>query len=79
MHEGLLDGDGSGPLRGDNDDEAFMQRTQPYTEFGFGVARQHAVRHVDEPRAIHLDHAPAHPGEAGIETEDADGRHGEAL
>ena len=60
---------------GDGDRDALMQGEQAAAQIGLRVAGQHAMGDMDEPRAGHLHHAPAHPGKAGIKAEDTDGRH----
>ena len=56
---------------GDDVGQGRMQRQQPPPEIGLGVAGQDAMADMGQPRAGHVDHAPAHAGETGIEAENA--------
>ena len=71
VHEGLLDRDGPGRCSAITLAELAVQHHQPQAEPFAALGRDHAMGDMGEPRAVHLDHAPAHTGQAGIEAEDA--------
>src|SRR5437016_4143545 len=52
-----------------------MQRKQSRCEAHVGTRGQYAMPHIGEPRSLGVDDAPAHAGEARIESHDAKSRH----
>jgi aryl-alcohol dehydrogenase-like predicted oxidoreductase len=70
-HESLLDRDSGRAVFGDHRAQRAMQGVEPSAEIGLGIAGEHAVADMGQPGAGHVNHAPAHAGEAGIEAQNA--------
>lgn len=70
--EHLLDSQCMRPQIGNNRADRIVQDQQARREFGAPVASQHAVPNMREPGSAHVNNAPAHAGETGIEAQDTD-------
>ena len=76
VHESLFDGDGVRLESLYDIRKKIMQNQEARPQSRLCIGRQHAVRNVGKSRTGHFNDAPAHAGEAGIETEDTQPHHG---
>ena len=64
--EGQFDRDGGRPMPGDHFFDRAVQRQKAKSKTVCDARCDHAMGDMVQPRARYRDHAPAHPGEAGV-------------
>lgn len=75
-NERLFDGDGGRPVLGNYLFQCPMQRQKTDTQAIGGAGYDDTVGDMVQPRTRYGDHPPAHPGEAWIESENANRANG---